>query len=147
VGSTPPAIEVSIESHESICGKSTFEGPAFDQPECVHGKLFQVLRKDQLSRRMGSREVFAISRENLNRLFRNASADILEGLLGHLGRRLFRHDIHHGVLIDCAHGFGGPLVDPGHHVDASHPSLTSGGCVEERGLEMGVQFRVELAIV
>ena len=62
-----------------------FEGPAFEQAEGVHAEFLEVLGQDELAGRMGAGEGFAVAGEDVDRLLREAAADLLQRALGHAG--------------------------------------------------------------
>lgn len=60
---------------------------------------------------------------------------------------LLGNDCHHGILVDIFHRLHTAIVHRCDHVDTPDPPLAIGRCVQQGGLEVCVQLRIQLAIV
>ena len=60
-----------------------FEGSAFEQAESVHTEFLEVFGQHELAWRVGAGEGFAVAAEDVDGFFRQCTAEILEGSLGH----------------------------------------------------------------
>jgi hypothetical protein len=59
----------------------------------------------------------------------------------------FGHNVYDGILVDHLHYFHSTVPNCGNEVYTPHSSLTISSGVEQRSLEMSVQFGIQFAIV